>query len=335
MRSATFTAFILSELAAFCALFATSCNYAPGYRDQAHYALQQSGERSGRKQQPLSADIVHLAEFLSAYRFDLPTQKGQPIMGRLIWGGTGTDREQGQGYLMVALSSPALSESDLPPRYWAIALDTSHSMGDGSRWSLATNAAKRLMARLRPQDRVSLLTFGDEMKVQVAWGDPSAASALLQRITDKPRYGDNAHAEGMMLLTRHLLDAEANGHRASGFFITEMEGAQQDLVTRTSEAREAGAEINVIGLAGGDETLLRAVARATEGSYIFLDDAGAIERNMGDRLSEIFDGAARDVRGITAGSARHVQPTERIHGSFSLRPPDGRTTCLTVARRVR
>ena len=281
-----------------------SCVHSTGYRDQAYYSLERGGEAvGGGRYGSMSAASVRLAEFLSAYRFDLPAMNGAPLTGRLVIGGSGTEREKNCGYLMLAVTAPEIPENMIPPRYWAIALDASYSMQDGDRWKLATAAASRLIARLRPRDRVSLLTFGEEVKLHAEWGPPSAASRALSTVRAKPEFSRDDHNAGLAKLASLLWEAESSGHGPSGFYISEMEGAPTNISVGMCYARDMGADINVIGIAGGNEYILREFARASSGSYVFIADEGALERNFGSRLSEIFDCAARDVR----VSIRHAE----------------------------
>ncbi len=275
-----------------------SCTSSPGFREQAYYSLQQGGEKVGKgRQQRVAADAVRLDEFLSAYRFDLSASGSAPLTGRLLVGGTGTDRECGQAYLMLALTAPEANEASAPPRRWAIAIDASHSMGDGNRWKLATSAAARLVARLRGQDRVTLITFADQAKTVLDWGRPADAQAAIAGLAANPAFGGNGHAAGLAALDEALWTVRRTGGQASGFFVSELEGATEDLPTCLDVVRRAGADINVLGLPGGNETLLREFARAGDaaGSYVFLADEGAIEREFGQKLWSLFDVAARDV----------------------------------------
>lgn len=275
----------------------SSCG-SPGYRDQAYYALQQGGEKSGKRQQRgIAADAVRLDEFLSAYRFDLPVQPDRPVTGRLILGGTGTDRESGRAWLMLALTTAKTEPAAAAPRRWAIAVDASHSMGDGNRWKLAMSAAARLVARLREQDRVTLITFADRAETRVSWGRPAQAQAALAELAAHPSFGENGHEAGLAALDEALWTVRRQGGQASGFYVSELEGAPESLPSHLGVIRAAGADINVLGLPGGNEVLLRAFARAGEsaGTYVFLADEGAIERDLGEDLWGLFDVSLRDV----------------------------------------
>ncbi len=275
-----------------------SCQSSPGFREQAYYSLQQGGDKAGnRRQQAIAADAVRLDEFLSAYQFDLVTLPGLPVTGRLVVGGTGTDRESGQAYLMLALTAPKEDEANAPPRHWAIAIDASHSMGDGARWRLATSAAARLVARLRAQDRVTLITFAEQATTLLDWGRPADAQAEIARLAANPSFGGNGHAAGLAALDEALWTIRRQGGQASGVYVSELEGASDDLPARLDVIRGAGADLNVLGLPGGNEALLREFARAGDaaGSYVFLADEGSIEREFGENLWSLFDVAVRDV----------------------------------------
>jgi Ca-activated chloride channel family protein len=180
--------------------------------------------------------------------------------------------------LLVELTAPTPEPAtERSPRTLVVVLDRSGSMAHG-RLDGAKAALTALVDRLDPADRFGLVTFDDEVKVEIAAAPMTDKHAAKQRIAGvQPRGITNLSAgylRGLQEAKRAKTDAGAavllisDGHANAGITdVDKLEGlaaaANHDAVTTSTLG---------FGL-GYDETLMRAIAAGGTGSELFAEHA--------------------------------------------------------------
>ncbi len=231
-------------------------------------------------------------------------------------------------HALLELTAPAGDASrQRPPATLQVVIDRSGSMADG-RLLAALQALDSLLGRLRPEDRVGLVTFDDKVAVPIAAGPvddgvmarqalhtvypggmTNLSDGLLRGIQEAQRAGDGDGATLVLLSDGHANEGIVDQARLERFAA----GAQQARITSSTIG---------IGL-GYDEDLLAAIARGGGGNTSFAehgDDAGAaLAREVDGLLEQAAQAASLTVRPTTDVDAVRLfndLPATAIEGGF-------------------
>jgi Mg-chelatase subunit ChlD len=213
------------------------------------------------------------------------------------------------------------AEDDRPPTHLCFAVDVSGSMAEGGRLDQAVEAVCRVLARLGPADRVSVVAFGSSAQAVVPPSPvtPEARTSIrrtLQRLVP----GGNTDYESALLEVARCLAASGGGERLQHAVLVSdgapTQGARDPdaLARRARRLVDDGACLDVIGV--GDAVplpVLTALAQAGHGAVHVVVDEGAlvdvVEDSVRQRLRppdpagvlRFVPGADVTVRGQPAG----------------------------------
>ncbi len=234
--------------------------------------------------------------------------------------------------LDIDVEEVALDER--PPLNLALVIDRSGSMRGGPMQQ-AKNAARGLVTRLGPADRVALVTYdtGAEVVVPSTRVDVEGKQLLLAAIDRIGARGMTNIHKGLVLgyeeLTRgiseraisrmvHLSDGQAN------VGVTDT----PSLVRLASEAAARGIRTTSVGLGVHyNEHLMEALAEAGRGQYYYVRDGGSLDR--------VFAGELRNIQSTVATNVEvRLEPCagtriEKVYGLTSRR--EGTATVVSLA----
>ena len=184
----------------------------------------------------------------------------------------------------ATLSSEAVSADDAPARRAMLVLDTSGSMGEGTRMASAKSAAQAYLAAVPDDVEVGLITFADEATRAVPpTRDRQAVASAIEGLTPS---GATALYDATALAVKSL------GDEGSRSIVLLSDGKDEGSATSAAKAAKAvagsGASLDAVSLgAGSQEEQLAALAKAGDGSLVTATDAEA--------LGEAFVAAARSM----------------------------------------
>jgi Ca-activated chloride channel family protein len=233
-------------------------------------------------------------------------------------------------HVLLELTAPTLAqERQRPPATLQVVLDRSGSMADG-RLHAALQAVHSLVGRLRPEDRLGLVVFDDQVSIPVAAGPVGDGSRARAAITSILPGGMTNLSSGLL---RGIQEAQrvANGGGATLVLLSDGHANQgvirhEDLERFAAGARAEGITSSTIGIGlGYDEDLLAVISRGGAGDTHFAaegDSAGAALASEADGLlANSVQAASLTVR--PAGSVGGVRlfndlPATSIEGGFMV-----------------
>ncbi|MEN9360929.1 MAG: hypothetical protein RL095_2464 [Verrucomicrobiota bacterium] len=243
-------------------------------------------------------DSIRLAEWLNAF----PGEAPQPHPGE----GLGVSLEaqpcpwQPKDLLLrVAIAAPAAKE--LPPLNLTLLIDTSESMADPLKLPLVKSSLHRLIAKLRPQDHLSLVTYAESAKLQLERSsDPKQQQAVLDSLQSS---GGTCGSEGLRL----AYDTARKGFIPNGvnrillcsdgdFNLGLIE--RQDLVDLVTKEAQSGVCLSVLGFGRGilNDRICEGLADAGRGQALYIDCDAEARRVLDTELVGTLQNRVSDLR---------------------------------------
>ena len=181
-------------------------------------------------------------------------------------------------------------------------------------------ALDRFVRRLRPQDRLSIVTYSNDAQVvlpSMPLGDRRRALGCVSKLGTGGN--TNLHA-GLMLGYEQLRQDDSTNRNKRVILLTDGLANRGETESATIAAdskrhNEAGVELSTIGV-GNDfnHALLEELAKAGRGSFHFVGD--------GNDVAKVFDEEAQSLMGTVA---RNVRVQLRISGGAKLAHVYGHT----------
>lgn len=204
-------------------------------------------------------------------------------------------------YLHIAVRAPELPEAPRPPLNLALVIDRSGSMASEDKLAHAKSAAEQLVGRLGPEDRVALVSYDDQVRVELpstsardvrpvlaairaleTGGSTNLCGGMLAGVEELRRNLDLEHLNVVVLLSDGLANAGVTDPRA--------------IARHAQRAREEGVRITTMGMGlEYDEDLLTTVALEAGGNYYYVDEPESVGRHLDTELDQLGRVAARDV----------------------------------------
>lgn len=208
-----------------------------------------------------------------------------------------THHDAGQpAFFTATIAAPKLpSTAARPPSDVTIVLDRSGSMGGDSIVS-ARAAAKALVERLQPKDRVNVIMFDD--KVDALFPAPKELTDAVRRDVDK--FIDAIEVRGgtdiAAALARALSSQIKDDRPDVVLFLTD---GQSDgpAAMKVANADASDARVFTVGIGDGvDKPLLTRLASIKHGRFTFVRDPRAVRDEFPKVLSQLEDPAIADAR---------------------------------------
>ena len=196
--------------------------------------------------------------------------------------------------LMITVTPDALAAAKGPAKgvNLALVLDRSGSMAYDSRMAMAKEAAKGIIRQLQAEDKVSLVTFSDHVRV-LAGGCPGTDYVTLCHLIDAVDArgctdlhsgwlnGANEVAENFTegCINRVILLSDGQTNRG--------ETRESEIIRQVSDLGATGVSTTTVGVGHGfNEDLLQAMAEAGDGNYHYANVAADLPEQFRNELHQ-------------------------------------------------
>ena len=265
--------------------------------DTASYTATRKLLLEGRRPSP---DMVRPEEFINYFDYHYRS----PEKGMFsVYLDAAPSAFRPQDYVLrVGVQGKELGPDENRPSAFTVLIDTSGSMSKKERLDLAIASIRMLASKMKPSDKISLLSCGAEPKTLLN-GIPAGRKSLLENALDQLRAAGPTDLEKGMIAAYSLASRNyiAGGYNRVIIFSDGIVGlgstSAEHILAEVEAARGRGITNTIIGLGGdGDESLMEKLADKGDGSYVFLDSfeeaAQLFEKQFAARFREI----ARDVK---------------------------------------
>jgi len=238
------------------------------------------------------------------YQYALPT----PVNGKLPPFGVTTEIAPSPWNAHTKLIRIGIKASDtavenLPPANLVFLVDVSGSMNRPAGLPLVKSTLKLLVDQLRPQDRVSLVTYASGTQVVLEPTSGSEKAKITAAIEQLRAGGSTAGASGIVLAyqmaQQGFIDKGINRIllATDGDFNVGITNFDQ-LKEMVAEKRKSGVSLTTLGFAvdNYNERLMEQLADAGDGNYSYIDTLREARKVLVEQLSSTLSIVARDVK---------------------------------------
>jgi len=215
--------------------------------------------------------------------------------------------------LRVALKGQDTAKQQLPPANLVFLVDVSGSMHAPDKLPLLQSCLKLLTKQLRPQDRISLVTYAGDTSVVLSGASGSDTEKITGAIERLQAGGSTAGAAGI-----ELAYAQAREHFIKGGINRILLATDGDfnvgitdfdqLKHLVEEKRKTGVSFTTLGFGTGNynEHLMEQLADAGDGAYSYIDSLLEGKKVLVNEMTSTLATIAKDVKIQVEFNPAHV-----------------------------
>ena len=255
---------------------------------------------------------VRIEEMLNYFDYEYPKPDGSDIS--VYTESAACPWNQDHLLLHIGLQTREVFQDDLPPSHLVFLMDVSGSMATSDKLPLAKSSMRTLVRQLRPQDRVSIVTYRETVEVVAEDLPGSDKEAILRALAGMYADGSTAGAPGLEkaydIAGKHFI---RNGNNriilcSDGDFNV---GPTSDdaLLQLVRSQRKNGVYLTVLGF--GMDNLqdgrLELLADNGNGNYGYIDQIEEARKLLVEEMGGTLVTVARDVKLEATFDERYVK----------------------------
>jgi Ca-activated chloride channel family protein len=256
-------------------------------------------------------DAIRVEEFINYFDYSYPTHNEKPFTASYEIAPSPLKPDRYLLKLGVKARDPRPSET---PWNLVFLVDVSGSMQPDNRLPLVKKALRILVERMRPYDRIALVTYAGVACNPLSSTSGTEKKKILAAI-DQLGAGGSTNGSGGIELAYDI--AERNVVKGGvNRVILATDGdfnvgvnSQHDLIKLIEEKRKSGVSLTTIGV--GDDNLhdgtLEQLADHGDGNYFYLDTLREARKVMEDDLTKNMEVVAKDVKLQLEFNPKHVK----------------------------
>jgi Ca-activated chloride channel family protein len=248
------------------------------------------------------ADAVRIEEMLNYFHYDYPeTKQGEPFSVTTEISDCPWNKDT--KLLLIGLQAQKIDIQEQPPANLVFLMDVSGSMSDANKLPLMKRAFILLAEQLRPEDRVSIVTYASSDRVVIDGATGDEKSDIMRAIENLDAGGSTAGSNGIetayMLAEKYFVEKGNNriilGTDGDLNVGITSEGALKRLV---ENERESGIYLSVMGFGEGNikDNKMETLADNGNGNYSYIDDINEARKVLVEEIGGTLLTVAKDVK---------------------------------------
>ncbi|HAF45639.1 MAG TPA: VWA domain-containing protein [Gallionellaceae bacterium] len=205
--------------------------------------------------------------------------------------------------LRIGIKGQDIAKTSLPPSNLVFLVDVSGSMESPKSLPLLKSALKFLVNQLRPQDRVSLVTYASGTQVVLEPTSGAHKSRIIAALDNLRAGGSTSGAAGIALAYSMAEQSYIKGGINRIFLATDGDfnvGITNfdELKNMAEEKRKSGVSLSTLGFGMGNynEQLMEQLADAGNGNYSYIDTLNEGQKVLVDEMTSTLATIAKDVK---------------------------------------
>lgn len=267
--------------------------------DTASYA---NVRRMIQNQQFIPPDSVRIEEFINAFAYSDPAPTGDTPLAIHTQVAVCPWNED-HLLMRIGLKAKAIDTENLPPLNLVFLIDSSGSMYDSNKLPLVKRSFALLTEQLRPQDRVSIVTYAGSSSVLLEGVSGSEKATILNAIDGIEAAGSTAGADGIetayriaerfaspSIVSRVLLATDGDFNVGIS--------SEAELIRFIESKKENGIFLSVLGYGMGNlkDTNMQALANHGNGNATYIDTIHQARSALVEEMGATLFTIAKDVK---------------------------------------
>ncbi len=227
--------------------------------------------------------------------------------------------DDGKALLRLNVQAVGVNEKTAPASHLTFLVDVSGSMQSSDKLGLVQKSLKILVAKLRPQDTVSLVTYAGATAVVLEPTSGKDKLKIEQAIDQLSAGGGTAGGAGLALAYKMAEQNFIKGDINRILLATDGDfnlgvSSIEELKSMVKREREKGITLSTLGFGTGNynDEMMEQIADAGNGNSSYIDSMHEAEKVLGDEMGSTLITVAKDVKAQIEFNPARVQEWRQI-----------------------
>ena len=247
-------------------------------------------------------DAVRIEEMINYFSYDYPHPKDNEPFSITTEAAT-CPWNQNHNLVLIGLKGMELKGNQTPPSNLVFLIDVSGSMSNSNKLPLLKQGFKMMVQRLRPEERVSIVTYAGSAGLVLDAPPGYDKQTILRAIDRLKSGGSTAGGQGIKLAydvaKRNFI---RNGNNrvilaTDGDFNVGV-SSDSELTRIIEEKREDGIFLSILGFGTGNykDSKMEKIANKGNGTYHYIDSIKEAQKVLVNELGSMLFTIAKDVK---------------------------------------
>jgi Ca-activated chloride channel family protein len=267
--------------------------------DTASYAVVRSSLTGGYLPTP---DQVRIEEMVNYFPYAYAAPEGDQAFASTI-SVMPTPWNPGTRLVTIGIQGALPEVAARPPLNLVFLIDTSGSMEDANKLPLLKQSLSLMLAELRPEDQVSIVTYAGSAGLVLPPVKAADRAAIMAALDNLAAGGSTAGAEGLELAYQVAEGMKAEGEVTRILLATDGDfnvgvSDPEGLEAYVAKKRETGTYLSVLGFGRGnlDDAVMQSLAQNGNGTAAYIDTLSEARKVLVDQLTGALFPIADDVK---------------------------------------
>ncbi|MGB3250222.1 MAG: von Willebrand factor type A domain-containing protein [Tabrizicola sp.] len=267
--------------------------------DTASYSVVRSSLTGGYLPTP---DQVRVEEMVNYFPYAYAAPEGDAAFASTV-SVMPTPWNPGTRLVTIGIQGALPEVTARPPLNLVFLIDTSGSMEDANKLPLLKQSLSLMLAELRPEDQVSIVTYAGSAGLVLPPTEAKDRAAIMASLENLAAGGSTAGAEGLELAYQVAEGMKADGEVTRILLATDGDfnvgiDDPDGLEAYVAKKRETGTYLSVLGFGRGnlDDAIMQALAQNGNGTAAYIDTLSEARKVLVDQLTGALFPIADDVK---------------------------------------